>query len=101
MTAYERYLESDHWRCLRKAKLEFAGYQCNRCRSMIDLHVHHVYYRRSWYQCQLCDLEVLCKACHERVHKIQCKKMEKVRYRNAKAFSRYFRREDRNVCARY
>lgn len=102
MTPYETYLQSAHWRSLRARKLEFSGRSCNRCKSTEDIQVHHVYYRKSWYDSELCDLEVLCRPCHERSHNIQKEKFfKKAKAKNVIALTRPFRSEDRNVCARY
>ena len=97
--AYEHYLKSPHWKSLRARKLKFSGYCCNRCRSTDNIQVHHVYYRRSWYDCDLCDLEVLCEACHEKAHHIRKEKFKRARARNVLAFSPG--NMSRNVCGRY
>lgn len=102
MTPYETYLQSAHWRALRARKIADSGDFCNRCQSVEDIQVHHVYYRKSWYDCELCDLEVLCRACHERSHGIRKERfLKKAKAKNVIAFTRPFRSEDRNVCARY
>lgn len=66
---YQNYLKSDHWQNLRKAKLKEARYQCQRCgASGCQLEVHHKTYRKSWYETELFELEVLCDPCHEKEH---------------------------------
>jgi 5-methylcytosine-specific restriction endonuclease McrA len=65
--AYAKYLESDHWKDLRRRKLAESGYQC-RCGAREDLQVHHKCYRDSWYDTELFELEVLCRPCHQLEH---------------------------------
>ena len=73
------YLNSDHWHNLRKEKLEQHSV-CEECKSTIYLDVHHKDYR-SLYDVKLSDLQILCRDCHESLHK----KLNKKKYiRNKK-----------------
>lgn len=71
-TQYAQYLASDHWRNLRRERIEGSPF-CERCDlprwlAIIaydqDLHVHHKTYRSLGDE-PACDLEVLCRRCHE------------------------------------
>lgn len=66
---YASYLQSDHWKKLRRLKLESCGYKCNKCGSKFYLQVHHEQYRNI-YNVTLKDLVVLCRYCHEKAHGI-------------------------------
>jgi hypothetical protein len=69
---YQAYLESDHWKSLRRQKLEQSGYKCSKCGSPCNLQVHHLRYR-SIYNVKLSDLEVLCQYHHLKQHGIETK----------------------------
>lgn len=68
---YTDYLRTAHWYRLRELALEHYGHSCSRCGNKRHLQVHH---RLSWDrgrgQERLCDLTVLCNACHARYHDI-------------------------------
>lgn len=76
---YADYLETRHWKATRDAKLEAAGYLCQRCGEggkrrvyngqtyWLGLHVHHLTYDRVGKE-QMDDLEVLCIHCHQVEH---------------------------------
>src|SRR3990167_4911799 len=59
---YAIYGKSKHWKNLRRKKLEFSKV-CQRCKSPDYINVHHVNYK-SWYDCTVDDLEILCESCH-------------------------------------
>jgi len=67
---YRQYLLSDHWHSLRARKLKEANFKCQRCDcdSILKLEVHHKTYRSNWLDTDLCELEVLCHACHQITH---------------------------------
>lgn len=67
---YKRYLTSETWNELRKARFEIDGYECYACKSPIDLQVHHLTYARLGNE-DIGDLLTLCKHCHERYHIIE------------------------------
>lgn len=67
---YKDYLQTDHWKTLRKRKLKQARYKCQICSSKEDLNVHHnTYENRGCEEDE--DLVVLCKQCHEKFHNIK------------------------------
>lgn len=102
LTPYQRYLRSEHWLKLRAEKLESAGHCCNRCSSVQDLEVHHLYYSKSWWDCQLADLEVLCADCHEKAHPRRQPIPSNAKLKNINAFRNPFHGSiSRRVCARY
>lgn len=66
---YKDYLETDHWKQLRKRKLRLSGYKCQICASTEDLNVHHNTYENRGCEKDE-DLVVLCNECHKRHHNI-------------------------------
>lgn len=64
---YPEYLQTEHWRGLRAAKLEEAGYRCQLCNGAAGLEVHHRTYERRGREL-LDDLTVLCVDCHGKFH---------------------------------
>jgi hypothetical protein len=65
---YDEYLESDHWRAIRRLVLERDGNHCMVCgRSDVKLHVHHNSYERFGNE-NLSDLVSLCAYCHHLFH---------------------------------
>lgn len=70
------YLSSRHWRTLRKQKISSLRGMCENCGKHLTLYggsltfldVHHLTYERIWHE-RLNDLEVLCRACHQKEHK--------------------------------
>lgn len=65
----EVYLHSAHWLELKVAKLSAHGKRCGRCTRTTSLQIHHKEYR-SIYDVELSDLEVLCRECHTKAHKL-------------------------------
>lgn len=66
--AYAIYLKSDHWKDIRKRKFEESGRVCKFCNKTRGVfNVHHINYK-NWTDCQLEDLLVLCKDCHDDLH---------------------------------
>lgn len=66
---YKEYLQTDHWKNLRKSKLKQSGFKCQLCSSNKELHVHHNTYERKGYE-YLSDLVVLCGNCHAKFHDV-------------------------------
>jgi 5-methylcytosine-specific restriction endonuclease McrA len=66
---YKDYLETDHWKQLRKRKLRLSGYKCQICGSKEDLNVHHNTYENRGCEKDE-DLVVLCNECHKKHHGI-------------------------------
>ncbi len=64
---YLAYLESEHWKALRKLKLDATGRICQCCGKRGKIHVHHIRYRK-YYDCTLDDLAVLNEDCHNDFH---------------------------------
>jgi hypothetical protein len=63
---YKNYLQTDHWRELRLAKLEDSKNRCEWCKCKTRLEVHHKRYNA--FHETFADLQVLCEDCHERIH---------------------------------
>lgn len=66
-SAYEGYIASDHWQKLRVLAIKAARGKCEHCKSPKNLHGHHLRYR-SYYDCTIADIMVLCESCHDRWH---------------------------------
>lgn len=64
--AYQSYIESDHWKQLRK-EFETLNTFCAACGSLLDLDVHHRDYSRLWNE-GLEDLVRLDRTCHYSTH---------------------------------
>lgn len=60
---YQEYLQTEHWRLLRGAKLQISE-TCQVCGTRKNLEVHHRIYRASWFDTELSDLDVLCHDHH-------------------------------------
>lgn len=74
---WDIYLKSDHWKQLRKKKLE-ADSKCEYCQSLKNLDVHHIRYKQL-YDVELEDLKTLCRKCHKLEHKsLKDKKLDKI-----------------------
>lgn len=76
-TKYRAYLNSAHWRNLRKIVLERDNHTCTKCgvkgwpgdRLDHNMHVHHLRYRKDLSLTVPDDLITLCRPCHERHHR--------------------------------
>ena len=68
---YEEYLQSSHWKTLRKIMLESAGWKCKLCEAKGNLHVHHLNYENLGEEL-ISDLVVLCNPCHRKIHGKSC-----------------------------
>lgn len=64
---YLDYLDSEHWKELRKAKFALTGYKCECCGRKERIQLHHINYR-NWYDCTPDDLIALCHSCHTDLH---------------------------------
>ena len=71
--AYRIYLQSNWWKFKRLEKIQKTGGKCEVCGSNKKLIVHHLCYRHKGksilYREKDLDLAVLCKYCHNRLHK--------------------------------
>ena len=70
---YQKYLQSTHWQQRRKKAIEDSGNICEKCdlprwlaqiAYQQDLNVHHLNYASLGHE-EDCDLEVLCRRCHD------------------------------------
>lgn len=65
------YLRTEHWRKVSAEARARANHRCERCGargSYKALDVHHVSYAHLWREYPV-DLQVLCRACHTKIHK--------------------------------
>jgi 5-methylcytosine-specific restriction endonuclease McrA len=76
---YERAIRSGRFQSLRRRLKRLAGHRCEgydlaspdgRCRATDDLTVHHLSYDHLGREYPW-ELEVLCQACHDRVHRAE------------------------------
>lgn len=67
--SYLGYLESAHWRALRKEAFNRAGNRCEACGSSHDLRGHHLIYHEDLTTHTAEDIMALCEPCHDRWHK--------------------------------
>lgn len=62
---YQEYLQTDHWKDVRKRALKWAGNKCQACASLKKLEVHHNTY--NYWSEQKEDVLVLCDSCHHKL----------------------------------
>lgn len=67
---YYEYLQSVEWRQKRLSILQRDGGRCFNCKSMEDLHVHHLSYQYAGDE-RTIDLITVCRDCHELIHGIE------------------------------
>lgn len=67
---YQEYLKSPHWQERRLRVLARGDNECERCRSQVDLAVHHKTYKNIGNEKQN-DLIILCEVCHTKFHNEQ------------------------------
>lgn len=72
---YSGYIQSSHWKDIRRQRLAMDGFQCSICGTAKNLEVHHLTYERLGHE-DLDDLVSLCKRCHAKVHEKDRKKVE-------------------------
>ena len=67
------YLKSPEWQNIQLEALILQKYQCRLCGAKdIPLDVHHLQYRHLW-DVKRKDLKILCRDCHEKVHRLMAK----------------------------
>lgn len=66
---YGLFLDSDWWINLSRLKRRLVG-KCEKCGTTNLLQAHHVRYPDHWFDTELEDLRVLCRACHRKEHGI-------------------------------
>lgn len=64
---YRSYLETPHWKSVRRRTLARNGGVCNVCGSSEDLNIHHLTYKRIGRE-KDSDLQVLCRGFHCNEH---------------------------------
>jgi len=66
---YKEYLQTEHWKGVRKRALSRANYKCQLCGSKETLNIHHnTYDNRGCEKDE--DLIALCQNCHGRYHDV-------------------------------
>ena len=81
------YLQSEHWKNLRKEKLE-KNSVCEKCGSTLSLDIHHKEYGQL-FNVTIKDLQTLCRVCHNKEHS---KKKEKLNNNKIKKFKKIKRK---------
>ena len=71
MENYNEYLQSEHWKILRRKALERDMYRCCSCKTYQNIQVHHKFYRENLLDSLPEDLETLCEYCHCKKHGIE------------------------------
>lgn len=67
---YQEYLQSDHWKNLRRRKRKkVRAVRCAICSSTDQVETHHLFYRNI-YDVRLSDLRLLCRRCHKTAHEL-------------------------------
>jgi len=71
---YKLYLNTEHWKEVRKKKLESKPI-CEMCKKEKATQVHHLYYedrngKSILYKEKQSDLVSVCKKCHEKIHNL-------------------------------
>ena len=66
-SAYQMYLQSEHWKAIRNMALDRASYKCQKCGNQSDLQVHHLSYDNLGHE-TYDDVMVLCRDCHQEEH---------------------------------
>lgn len=65
---YATYLQSAHWKALRRRVLERDGWRCRLCHKKKDLQVHHDRYDVDMASDAIWHLKSMCYRCHHRIH---------------------------------
>lgn len=65
---YNRYMNSYTWKLKRANRLAIDNYECQKCGSKKNLHVHHKTYKRFGNE-KMKDLATVCQKCHAKIHK--------------------------------
>lgn len=71
---YTVYLNSPEWKEKARQRLELDGYRCTKCRSAINLRVHHITYASLGHEDIENDLITLCNDCHKKLHEVDLRK---------------------------
>lgn len=65
---YQEYLNSEHWKRMRKECFARYGTKCAVCKNpSVPVDVHHLNYRNI-LDVKVSDLRPLCRRCHEAMH---------------------------------
>ena len=67
---YKLYLQTSHWKNMRKEVFAIQGSQCRMCGTRKNLQVHHTpaAYKRLFREDPKRDLSPTCKRCHRKNH---------------------------------
>ncbi len=69
---YKAYIQSAEWAVKRQQALKHYGRRCRACGATQSLEVHHKTYARLGREL-IEDLTILCRTCHEAVHRMDLK----------------------------
>lgn len=66
---YDDYLQTQHWKSVRKRTFAMQEHLCAECGRTTNLQVHHLTYARRGAERNE-DLQVLCRTCHMKRHRL-------------------------------
>lgn len=74
---YSNYLQTKHWKKMRKKVAEYYNYTCVRCNGVFKerYHIHHNNYKRLGNE-KMSDVSFYCNRCHAIIHKNRKNKKE-------------------------
>lgn len=67
--SYQHYLQSNHWRRMRRHYYKEHEKKCELCKAKKNIHLHHRTYKRIGNE-KMSDFHALCSECHSMVHKL-------------------------------
>ena len=70
---YRKQLKSEKWYAFRNKVFKKRGKRCENCGNTLSLQVHHLSYKtghKPW-EYDICDVVVLCRDCHAKIHGIK------------------------------
>jgi 5-methylcytosine-specific restriction endonuclease McrA len=86
---YEAHIKSKKWRAFCAEIRKSRGDACEKCRGTKELHVHHLTYERLGDELPS-DVQLLCRACHEKVHGRSFTKMPRRKKRRDDGWAKTF-----------
>jgi len=82
-TLHRQYLQSPLWKKVRSNAIKHYGNKCARCGEYGN-DVHHLTYERVGGNELLEDLQVLCRGCHEAIHRIEKSELKAIKKQKSK-----------------
>jgi hypothetical protein len=76
---YEAYIQSAHWKRLRRQAFERDGFKCALCESTDRIQGHHLRYRQELDKSTVDEIQTLCFKCHDAYHMLQDMERKRIR----------------------